>query len=125
MGRKDPMCGSAVSTRTDSCEDRWQKAGLRHPGAALPALHKADVWKEQQHFLLPCQCRDYFHVAAVHLGTQSSQARLAHGSRAALSFPSTKQIWNKEYLGSTTSRCIYLLCTERGKDVAEGRGELG
>lgn len=86
------MCGSAVSTRADSCEDRWQKAELRHPRAALPALHKADVWKEQQHFLLPRQCRDYFHVAAVHLGTQSSQAGLPHGPRAALSFPSTKQI---------------------------------
>lgn len=56
-GRKDPMCGSAVSTRADSCEDRWQKAGLHHPRAVLPALHKADVWKEQQqqHFLLPHQ----------------------------------------------------------------------
>lgn len=77
------MCGSAVSTRADSCEDRWQEAGLRHPKAALAALHKADVWKEQQRFLLPHQCRDYFHVAAVHLGTQSSQAVLAHKSRAA------------------------------------------
>lgn len=119
------MCGSAVSTRADSCEDRWQKAGLHHLRAALPALHKADVWKEQQHFLLPCQCRDYFHVAAVHLGTQRGKARLAQRSRAALSFPSTKQIWTREYLGSATCRCIYLLCLERGKDVEEGRGKLG
>lgn len=64
-------------------------------------------------------------MAAVHLGTQSSQAGLAHGSRAALSFPSTKQIWTKEYLGFAASRCIYLHCLERGKGVEEGRGELG
>lgn len=123
MGRKDPMCGSTVSTRADSCEDRWQKAGSRHPKAVLAALHKADVWKEQQCFLLPHQCRDYFHVAAVHL---SSQAGLAYKSRAALSFPSTKQPRNnKKYLGSAASKCIYLLYMERGKDVEEGRRDPG
>lgn len=64
------MCGSTVSTRADSSEDRWQKAGLRRPKAVLAVLHKADVWKKQQCFRLPHQCRDYFYAAAVHLGTQ-------------------------------------------------------
>lgn len=63
------MCGSTVSTTADSCKDRWQKAGLHRPKAVHAARHKADVWKEQQ-FLLPRQCWDYFHPAAVHLGTQ-------------------------------------------------------
>jgi len=64
------MCGSTVSTRADACEDRWQQAGSRRPSAALAARRKADVRREQQRFLLPRQCRDYFHAAAGHLGTQ-------------------------------------------------------
>lgn len=75
QGGRTLMCGSTVSTRADSCEDRWQKAGLCRPKAVLAAPHKADVWKEQQRFLLPHQCRDYFHAGAVHLGTQEQPGR--------------------------------------------------
>lgn len=84
------MCGSTVSTRADSCEDRWQKAGLCRPRAALAALHKADVWREQQPFLLPPQHQDYFHVAAVHLGTQEQPGRVGTPVESSFKLPQHK-----------------------------------
>jgi len=57
---------------------------------------------------------------------RSSPAGLARKSRAALSFPSTKQPGNNEdYLGSTASKSISLLYMERGEDAEEGRGDPG
>lgn len=89
------MRGSTVSTRAESCEDRWQKAGLRRPKAVLAALHKADVWKEQQRFLLPRQCRDYFHAAAVHLGTREQPGRAGTQVESSVKLPKHKAAQEK------------------------------
>lgn len=89
------MRGSTVSTRAESCEDRWQKAGLRRPKAVLAALHKADVWKEQQRFLLPRQCRDYFHAAAVHLGTREQPGRAGTQVKSSIKLPKHKATQEK------------------------------